>query len=86
MRVYIPFSDGSSISFDGQSFTVHKKPRDISAVDRPDYKKPSKAETAWNFRWQDVVSSLEGAYKRQAGQKKSSRSKQIYSSQNYPAE
>ena len=34
MRVYIPFSDGSSIAFDGQEFTVHKRPKDIDAVDR----------------------------------------------------
>ncbi len=78
MRVYLPFSDGSSISFDGKEFTIHKRPKDIAAVDRADYSRPSKAETAWNFRWKDVVSALEGAYKRQAGQKKSSRSKQIY--------
>lgn len=78
MRVYIPFSDGSSISFDGKSFTVHKKPRDICAVDRADYKKPCKAETAWNFRWQDVVNALEGAYKRQEEAKKAARTKKIY--------
>lgn len=78
MRVYIPFSDGSSISFDGQEFTVHKRPKNIDAVDRADYGKPSKAENAWNFRWKDVVSSLEGAYKRQEEAKKAARSKKLY--------
>ena len=78
MRVYIPFPDGSSISFDGEEFTVHKKPKDIDAVDRADYDKPSMAENAWNFRWKEAVSALEGAYKRQAEKKKSDRSKQIY--------
>ncbi|MBQ7155957.1 MAG: hypothetical protein IJR85_10460 [Synergistaceae bacterium] len=78
MRVYIPFPDGSSISFDGESFTVHKKPKDIGAVDRPDYSAPCKAETAWNMRWKDVVSALENAYRREAERKRADRSKQIY--------
>ena len=78
MRVYIPFDDGSSISFDGETFTVHRKPKNIDSVDSPDYGKPCKAENAWNFRWKDVVKALEGAYKQQVEQKKANRSKQIY--------
>ncbi len=78
MRVYLPFPDGSSISFDGESFTVHKRPADINAVDREDYGKPSRAETAWNFRWDEVVRALEGAYKRQEEKIKQARTKQIY--------
>ena len=78
MRVYIPFPDGSSISFDGKEFTIHKRPKNIDAVDKPDYGKPSKAENAWNFRWEDVVKALEGAYKRQEEAKRAARAKQIY--------
>ena len=78
MRVYLPFSDGSSISFDGQEFTVHKRPKDIDAVDREDFSEPSKAENAWAFRWKDVVSALEGAYKRQEERQRAERHKQIY--------
>lgn len=78
MRVYLPFRDGSSISFDGETFTVHKKPKDIDAVDSPDYGKPSKAETAWAFRWEEVVRALEGAYQRQEEERKKARSKKIY--------
>ena len=78
MRVYIPFDDGSSISFDGESFTMHKKPADIDAVDRPDYNEPCKAENAWNFRWKDVVSALETAYKREEEEKRANRSKRVY--------
>ena len=78
MRVYIPFPDGSSISFDGETFTVHKRPMDIDAVDRPDYTKPSKAETAWKMRWKDVVRALENAYKKEGERRKANRSKQIY--------
>ena len=78
MRVYIPFSDGSSIAFDGQEFTVHKRPKDIDAVDRADYGQPSKAENAWAFRWKDVVSALEGAYRRQEELRRAESPKQIY--------
>ena len=78
MRVYLPFSDGSCISFDGQEFTVQKRPKDIDAVDREDFSEPSKAESAWAFRWKDVVSALEGAYRRQEERKRAERSKQIY--------
>ena len=77
-RVYLPFSDGSSISFDGETFTVHKSPKDIDAVDKADYGRPSKAEVAWNFRWDEIVRALEGAYKRQEEEKKAKRQKQIY--------
>ena len=78
MRVYIPFSDGSSIAFDGQEFTVHKRPKDIDAVDRADYGQPSKAENAWLFRWKDVVTALEGAYKKQEELRRAESPKRLY--------
>ena len=78
MRVYIPFSDGSSVSFDGKNFTIHKKPKDIDAVDNPDHDKPSKAENAWNFRWEELVRALENAWQRQEDLKKNSAHKKIY--------
>lgn len=78
MRVYIPFDDGSSVSFDGETFMVHKKPRDIDAVDKPDYDQPSKAEIAWNFRWNELVRALEGAYRKKEEEERASRSKKIY--------
>ena len=78
MRVYLPFSDGSSIAFDGKEFTVHKRPKDIDAVDRADYGQPSKAENAWAFRWKDVVTALEGAYRRQEELRRAESPKHIY--------
>ena len=78
MRVYLPFDDGSSVSFDGETFTVHGRPKDIDAVDKPGHDKPSKAESAWAFKWEKVVRALENAYKRQEDAKKKSRSKKIY--------
>lgn len=78
MRVYIPFNDGSSISFDGQEFVIHKRPKNIDDVDKPGYDEPCRAENAWNFRWQEVVDALEGAYKREEERRKQNKTKQIY--------
>ena len=78
MRVYIPFDDGSSVSFDGKSFTVYKSPKDISAVDKPGYNSPCKAEIAWSKRWGELVRALENAYRKQEKLKRDSRAKKIY--------
>ncbi|MBQ9418805.1 MAG: hypothetical protein IJU31_00345 [Synergistaceae bacterium] len=78
MRVYIPFSDGSSVSFDGEEFIIHKKPKDIDAVDQPGHDEPCKAENAWNFRWEELVSALQNAWKKQSDFKKLSSHKKIY--------
>ena len=78
MRVYIPFDDGSSVSFDGETFTLHKRPKDIDAIDQPGHDKPSKAEVAWNFRWGELVRALENAYRKQEELKKRSSTKKIY--------
>lgn len=78
MRVYLPFKDGSSISFDGESFIVHKRPNDIDAIDSPEFYKPCEAESAWNFKWEKVVNALQNAWKKKSDAKKLSRSKKIY--------
>ena len=78
MRVYIPFDDGSSVSYDGKEFLIRKKPKDIDAIDQPGYEKPCKAENAWNFRWNELVSALENAWKKQDALQKSTSHKKIY--------
>ena len=78
MRVYIPFSDGSSVSFDGENFTIHKRPNDIDAIDNPEFYKPCKAENAWNFRWEELVRALQAAHKKQSEKIKLSKNKKIY--------
>ncbi len=78
MRVYIPFDDGSSISFDGDTFTIHRKPKDIDDADKPSENKPCKAEIAWTTRWSDVVRALETAHKRQEKARKAQSAKKIY--------
>lgn len=78
MQVYIPFKDGSSISFDGKSFTIHKKPNDINAVDVRDTNLPCKAEIAWSKRWNELVRALENSWKKQRNIKKMQNAKKIY--------
>ena len=78
MRVYIPFDDGSSVSFDGKEFLIRKKPKDIDAVDQPGYDKPSKAENAWNFRFEELIGALQRAWKTQDKIEKKSAHKKIY--------
>ena len=80
MRVYIPFDDGSSISFDGEGFTIHKRPAGIRETDSPSKKPyaPCKAETAWNTKWSEIVRALETAYKRQEKTRKAQSAKKIY--------
>ena len=75
MRVYIPFDDGSSVSFDGDGFTIHRKPK---GIDDSDSDTPCKAENAWNTRWSEIVRALETAYKRQEKAKKEQSAKRIY--------
>ena len=80
MRVYIPFEDGSSISFDGEGFTIQRRPKGISETDNPLRKDdtPSKADTAWSTKWSEIVRALETAYKRQLQAKKEQSAKKIY--------
>lgn len=78
MRVYIPFDDGSSVSFDGENFTIHKRPKDIDAVDKPDIDIPSKAEKAWAGQWNDLVRALENAWRKQKDIKRASDTRKIY--------
>lgn len=77
MRVYIPFDDGSSVSFDGEGFTIHKKPKGIDDSDDSG-RNPCKAEVAWKTRWSEIVRALETAYKRQEKAKREQNAKKIY--------
>lgn len=77
MRVYIPFDDGSSISFDGDGFTIQRKPKGIYDTDNTN-DTPCKAEIAWNTRWSEIVRALETAYRRQEKAKREQSAKRIY--------
>ena len=76
MRVYIPFDDGSSVSFDGTGFTVHRRPVDIDA----DLSGPtgSKAEEAWARDWEALVRALESAWLRQRDARRRESTRRTY--------
>ena len=82
MRVYIPFDDGSSVSFDGESFTVHGRPMDIDADLRD--ASDSKAEKAWKKDWEALVRALESAWRRQRDSEKQAERKQVYNNRFQP--
>ena len=78
MRVYLPFDDGSSVSFDGEGFTVHRRPVVEEDMDAgPD---PCKAEIAWRDRWGAVARALEGAWRRQQEALRLENAKKVYNS------
>ena len=77
MRVYIPFDDGSAVSFDGERFTLHRRPMDIDAD--LSAQMDSKADLAWRDDWEALVRALETAWLRQRDSDKRKRSRQVYS-------
>ena len=92
MRVYLPFKDGSSVSFDGENFTVHRKP----VTDDSDFENlgdleesvhvPCKAEQEWAKNWGAVARALESAWLRQQEKKRSESAKQVYNNVKVPRE
>lgn len=76
MTVYLPFEDGSSVSFDGENFTVRRRP--VSEEDMDAQSVPCKAEDAWKNRWGAVTRALEGAWRRQQESQRLESPKQVY--------
>lgn len=76
MRVYIPFDDGSAVSFDGAKFTLHRPPvvidADLSAMS------DGQAESAWRQRRGEIVRALEAAWWQQERRRKEENPKKIY--------
>lgn len=77
MRVYIPFPDGSAVSFDGESFTLHRRPVEIDVA--PGAFAESGASEAWARRRDDLVRALESAWIRRREQARMNRIKRVYS-------
>lgn len=77
MRVYIPFPDGSAVSFDGERFTLHRRPVEIDAV-LGAFAENSASE-AWARRRDDLVRVLESAWIRRREQAWMNRIKRVYS-------
>lgn len=77
MKVYIPFSDGSSVAFDGTGFTLQERPR---VMDEALGALPtSKALEVWTRDWGAVVRALESAWARQRDLRRRDRMRQVYS-------
>jgi hypothetical protein len=76
VTVYIPFWDGSAVSYDGERYTVHKRPLDIDA----DLTALSEdlATRFWRDRRGELVKALEDAWWKQREQTWKTRTKRIY--------
>lgn len=77
MRVYVPFDDGSLVSFDGERFTLHRRPVGIDA-DR-DVFLEEKAEEAWERNCGALAGALESAWRLQKELRRRERSRSVYS-------
>jgi hypothetical protein len=77
MRVYIPFDDGSAVSYDGKEFTIHKQPVGIDANLRA--LAEGTAERVWRERRKDLVKALEDAWWREQARRRQTGMKKIYS-------
>ena len=77
MKVYIPFEDGSAISYDGRKFTVHKPPVGIDAYlcELSD----GTAAHMWRERRGELVKALDTAWWREHKRRSESKTKRIYS-------
>ena len=77
MKVYIPFDDGSAISYDGRKITIHKRPVGIDA----DLSELSDGMvgTAWRERREELVKALKTAWWKEHERRNKSKTKRIYS-------
>ena len=77
MRVYIPFEDGSVVSYDGKMFTLHRQPVDIDA----DLSALSEgtAVRLWRERRGELVRALETAWWKERRRRREKEAKKIYS-------
>ncbi len=76
MRVYLPFDDGSAVSFDGSKFTLHNPPVEIDA----DLSSLSDGQAArtWRDRRGEIVKALEDAWWRQEERRRKEETRKIY--------
>ena len=77
MKVYIPFDDGSAISYDGKGFTVHRRPVGIDA----DLSELSDGTvvSVWRDRRRELVKALETAWWKEHERRRNSKTKRVYS-------
>ena len=78
--VYIPFDDGSAVSFNGDTFTLHGQPVGIDTDLRVlSESEGGEAVRAWRARRKDLVRALEDAWWKEHEKKREQMTKRIYS-------
>lgn len=77
MRVYIPFDDGSSVSFDGKRFTLHRRPVDLDSELAKCVE--GKAAEAWARNRETLARALESAWILQRERCRQDRTRRVYS-------
>jgi hypothetical protein len=77
MKVYIPFDDGSVISYDGDRFAIHRRPVAIDA-DLSELSDGA-AASVWRSRRGELVKALETAWWKEHERRGRSKNKKIYS-------
>jgi hypothetical protein len=77
MKVYIPFEDGSAVSYDGKRFNLHKRPVGIDA-DLSELSDGT-AGTVWRERRGELVKALETAWWKEHERRRKNKTKRIYS-------
>jgi len=80
MKVYIPFEDGSAVSYDGKKFVVHKRPVGIDA-DLSELSDGT-SEIMWRERRGEMVKALEAAWWKKHEHHRKNKTKRIYSNVN----
>jgi hypothetical protein len=82
LAVYIPFEDGSAVSYDGGGFSIHRQPvgidTDLTAISE------DTATRAWRERRGELVKALENAWWKQRERDLKTRAKKIYSKEEPP--
>lgn len=77
MRVYIPFDDGSSVSFDGKQFTLHRRPVDLES--EPANCVEGKAAEVWARNREALARALESVWILQRERSRQDRTRRVYS-------
>jgi hypothetical protein len=78
--VYIPFDDGSAVSYDGDKFTLHKQPVDIDAdLNALSEAGGGEAVRVWRAKRGDIVRALEDAWWKEHEKNHEQMTKRIYS-------
>ena len=80
MKVYIPFDDGSAISYDGKRFSIHERPVSIDADLRE--LADGMATIEWRSQRGELAKALETAWWKEHERLRKNKTKRIYTNAN----